>query len=220
MNNIEVIAKAAHEMNRAYCVFLGDRSQVNWEDTSEDLKDSTRVGVRFHLDNPEATPEQSHMQWQIFKAAEGWVLGKTKDAEKKTHPCMKDYSKLPKDQRVKDVLFKETVRNMHEVLTSIPVVPTAPTVPPKIPVVPKPSEAPRTSPEPRRQKGFVKRPDTVVKAPTSNTKGSGGSLRGKPVKPMATPVLPRESVGTPERTGGLIKSGAGDGAAALAMFDN
>jgi len=213
MIDIEVIAEAVHDMNRAYSVFLGDDSLVSWDNTEVRTKEATRVAVQAYLDYPDTTPESTHDWWRANKEANGWVYGKKEDPVLKTDPLLKDYGKLPKDRRAKDAIFKQMV-------IGISGLPKAPTAPPKIPAV---TDTPRTSPEPRRQKGFVKRPDTVVKAPTSNTKGSGGSLRGRPVKPMDAPVLPRESVGStgkPERTGGLIKSGAGDGAAALAMFDN
>jgi len=63
-----------------------------------------------------------------------------------------------------------------------------------------------------RKKGFVNSASEGSKVP----KDSGGSLRKRPV-PMATsdPGVTKDTA----RTGGLIKSGAGDGAAALAMFD-
>jgi hypothetical protein len=40
----------------------------------------------------------------------GWVYGTAKDAEKKTHPCMVPYDKLPLAQRRKDALFQAAVR--------------------------------------------------------------------------------------------------------------
>jgi hypothetical protein len=214
MNRIELIAQAAHDMNKAYCVFLGDRTQVPWEDTPEDIKESTREGVRFHLDNPDATTEQSHIQWMTYKEGEGWVWGKTKDLVAKTHPCLKEYRKLPKDQRVKDVLFKQMVLSIASM--EFPVKPSVPVKP----VIPKVPEVQQNKPTPQKKKGFVPRKDVVINAPTQNTKGSGGALRGKPKATEATPV-PRESTDVTGNTksGGLIKSGAGDGAAALAMFE-
>lgn len=46
------------------------------------------------------------------KEEDGWVYGPEKDAEKKVHPCMVPYDQLPKEQRMKDVLFGAVVRAM------------------------------------------------------------------------------------------------------------
>lgn len=101
--------KTAHDVNRAYCNALGDLSQPTWEDAPEWQKKSARDGVKYHLDHPEATPEQSHESWLAEKKADGWVYGDVKDTEKKTHPCFRPYAELPESQRVKDYLFKGVV---------------------------------------------------------------------------------------------------------------
>lgn len=103
--NIEQIAKICHEVNKSYCESIGDNSQPKWEDAPEWQKSSAINGVKFHLEN-DVTPEQSHENWLKQKLEEGWVYGKEKDVEKKTHPCIKRYDELPKYQRAKDSLFK------------------------------------------------------------------------------------------------------------------
>lgn len=113
---ITKIAKACHQANLAYCVCMGDHSQVRWDEAPEDIKNSAVVGVMHHLMNPEITPEESHEVWMEFKAKEGWVYGPTKDAGHKTHPCMVPYEQLPVAQRAKDYLFKATVDNCREIM--------------------------------------------------------------------------------------------------------
>lgn len=105
-----MIAKLAHETNRAYCMFLGDMSQPTWEDAPEWQRDSAMNGVRFHRGNPDARPEDSHESWMAEKVADGWVYGEVKDPEAKTHPCIKPYDELPEAQRLKDHLFLAIVR--------------------------------------------------------------------------------------------------------------
>jgi hypothetical protein len=39
------------------------------------------------------------------KIKDGWVYGETKDAEKKTHPCLVPFHELPEFQQKKDKLF-------------------------------------------------------------------------------------------------------------------
>lgn len=111
-----LIAQHAHELNRQYCRALGDDSQPEWEDAPDWQKDSAIAGVKMHLANPEATPEDSHISWYAAKEADGWVYGEVKDPEAKTHPCMVPYAELPEQQRAKDYLFRSTVHQLAELL--------------------------------------------------------------------------------------------------------
>lgn len=105
---IELIARVCHNVNRVYCMSIGDDSQPEWNDAPDWQKDSARNGVRYHLDD-DVTPEQSHESWLAQKEAEGWVYGDVKDPEQKTHPCMVPYNELPAEQQVKDHLFKTVI---------------------------------------------------------------------------------------------------------------
>ena len=116
-----LIARVAHEINRAYCASLGDTSQPAWEDAPEWQKASALVGVSMHLANPDATPEQSHESWLAQKVAEGWKYGPVKDAEKKEHPCFRPYAELPAEQKAKDYLFRGVVHALRDVKAPAPV---------------------------------------------------------------------------------------------------
>lgn len=110
----ETIAMVAHEVNRAYCSAIGDDSHVSWLDAPEWQKESAVNGVTFHIEN-DVSPEHSHENWLSHKRADGWVWGEIKDPEIKTHPCMVEYHLLPKDQRIKDYLFKAVVDSLRNV---------------------------------------------------------------------------------------------------------
>lgn len=110
-----VIARVAHEINRAYCASLGDTSQPAWEDAPEWQQKSAIAGVEMHLANPDATPEQSHESWLKQKLADGWVYGEVKDAEKKEHPCCRPYDELPQEQKSKDYLFRSVVHMLKDI---------------------------------------------------------------------------------------------------------
>lgn len=103
------IARVCHEVNRAYCASLGDYSQVPWDDASNDIRGSAILGVKMHLNKPDATPKDSHDSWMANKEKEGWAWGPTKDAALKLHPCMVPYESLPAEQRAKDFIFRGTV---------------------------------------------------------------------------------------------------------------
>jgi hypothetical protein len=105
---IEACARAAHEVNRAYCLALGDTSQPPWEEAPEWQKSSARKGVQGVISGN--GPEQSHESWLAEKAESGWKYGPVKDPEKKEHPCFVPYRELPPEQKKKDSLFVGTVR--------------------------------------------------------------------------------------------------------------
>ena len=113
MKKVEQIAKVCHEVNRAYCLSIGDDSQPSWEKAPKWQKDSAINGVKYHLQNPKSKPSDSHNSWLKEKKETGWIYGKVKDPVKKTHPCIVPYSKLPKNQKTKDFLFLAVVRSFE-----------------------------------------------------------------------------------------------------------
>ena len=100
------IAKLCHKVNKEYCAAVGDDSQKSWDDAPEWQKQSAIKGVEFHLTNENLSPEDSHKSWMKTKIHEGWKYGPVKDEEKKTHPCMREYDGLPREQKAKDHIFK------------------------------------------------------------------------------------------------------------------
>lgn len=110
---LERIAKVCHEANRAYCIAMGDLSQLPWAKAPDCQRSSVIDGVRFNIDNPDATPENSHENWLKQKQEEGWTYGPIKDDEKKQHPCCVPYSDLPVEQKAKDYIFQAIVRAMY-----------------------------------------------------------------------------------------------------------
>ena len=113
-DEIEACARAAHEVNRAYCKAHGDTSQPSWDNAPEWQRNSAIKGVHGALAGN--TPEQSHECWLTEKEATGWKYGPVKDPDKKEHPCMIPYNQLPEEQKNKDLLFVITVRTMAKVL--------------------------------------------------------------------------------------------------------
>jgi hypothetical protein len=108
--DIQSIAMVAHEANRAYCLSIGDYSQLPWGGAPEWQRQSAENGVKFHLENPTSRPSDSHEEWLKEKEATGWKYGPVKDPEKKEHPCFVPYNELPEEQKKKDALFIAVVR--------------------------------------------------------------------------------------------------------------
>lgn len=103
-------ARLAHEVNRAYCAFLGDDSQLPWEEAPEWQKRSAILGAKAIESGDITTPGDSHRSWLEEKRADGWVFGPVKDPAKRTHPCMVEFEALPREQQLKDHIFLATVK--------------------------------------------------------------------------------------------------------------
>lgn len=112
---VEACARAAHEVNRVYCISIGDNSQLPWEQAPDWQKESSRRGISVALSG--ATPQKQHEAWMADKSKDGWVYGPVKDADRKTHPCMVPYSELPQAQRRKDDLYQGVACMMAIALT-------------------------------------------------------------------------------------------------------
>lgn len=106
---MDKLAKICHQANKAYCETLGDTSQPHWEDAPEWQKISARRGVKYRIDNPDATSADMHESWLKTMQENGWIYDETKNIEAKKHPCCVEYSELPEAQQRKDALFSAIV---------------------------------------------------------------------------------------------------------------
>lgn len=119
INFTETCARAAHEAVRAYCMALGDFSQLPWDSAPEWQRESIRRGVHGVFQGN--TPRQSHQSWLDEKARTGWVYGPVKDLDKKQHPCIVPYDELPLKQQQKDQIFVAVVSELQRALNSVSV---------------------------------------------------------------------------------------------------
>ncbi|HEY5022464.1 MAG TPA: RyR domain-containing protein [Gemmatimonadaceae bacterium] len=113
-STIEACARAAHEANRAYCIAIGDTSQVGWAEAPEWQRTSAFNGAQGVIDGN--GPRESHESWLREKEATGWKYGAAKDPEKKEHPCFVPYDELPDAQKMKDGVFVAVVKAMATAL--------------------------------------------------------------------------------------------------------
>tara|TARA_R110000868_G_scaffold240744_1_gene495288 strand:- start:699 stop:1067 length:369 start_codon:yes stop_codon:yes gene_type:complete len=110
------IAQVAHEINKEYCLAIGDSSQLPWDEAPAWQKESAVLGVMFHVENPDAGPDASHNSWMKQKIDTGWKYGEVKDADKKEHPCIVPFEDLPMQQQFKDYLFRQVVHSLKKFL--------------------------------------------------------------------------------------------------------
>lgn len=109
----ENIARIVHAANNELRRQLGE-SVTAYEDLKDHEIATVLQGIQKNIENPHMTAEQSHDSWCADKFAQGWVYGKVKDAEAKTHPCLVEYCELPTEQQLKDFLFKGIVTSLLE----------------------------------------------------------------------------------------------------------
>lgn len=65
--------------------------------------DTSRVELPEELlELIEIIARQVHDTWASERIAEGWVYGEVKDGERKTTPCLVDYSELPEIEKEYD----------------------------------------------------------------------------------------------------------------------
>jgi hypothetical protein len=78
---LEACARAAHEVNRAWCLAHGDDSQKSWDEAPEWQKESARDGVLGVRAG--STPEKSHVSWLRDKAERGWKYQSARAARRR-----------------------------------------------------------------------------------------------------------------------------------------
>jgi hypothetical protein len=65
-NTINAAAEAAHEVNRTYCLTLGDDSQKPWKDAPSWQRDSAISGVMAIINNPSMSSKDQHSAWMLI----------------------------------------------------------------------------------------------------------------------------------------------------------
>jgi len=101
VDKVEFIALARHY---AWCCYQIAAEQPYNLDPTEDQLESLKNGVKFGLQNPDATPEENHNNWMKMKISQGWVYGEKKDMEKKTHFDLVPFDELIKVEKDKDIM--------------------------------------------------------------------------------------------------------------------
>lgn len=107
----EQIARVVHAANAELQAIQGDLAPSQpWDSEPDEIRANVLLGVRNARNG--MTAAEHHQAWVEDKLRTGWGYGAAKDAEAKTHPCLVSFDQLPRDQRVKNVLFIAIVRAM------------------------------------------------------------------------------------------------------------
>jgi len=119
VHELDLVTRAAHEVDRSWNEVIGAHVNKQWEVLTEKEQQTAKnavIGVITHDFNA----EQTHVSWVAEKKSQGWTYGEVKDLERKTHPCLVSWAELPIEFRVKDELWVDTVRSFVKHLWKVP----------------------------------------------------------------------------------------------------
>lgn len=110
---LELIARVAYAVNRAYVGFVHAEEMPTWAAASAAVRTGYLLGANAKLVG-NITPQEQHEMWVKSKYEAGWTYGPVKDDLAMTHPAMVEYDDLPPEQKVKDFLFQSVVTTFKE----------------------------------------------------------------------------------------------------------
>jgi len=109
LENLEKAARLVVAANRVYCNGIEDVIPPDWDDMSPFVKKAMIDAVRARLSDITMPLSVNHDSWMAARLADGWTLGEKKNEEKKIHPNLIPYAELPRQQRIKDLMFVTVV---------------------------------------------------------------------------------------------------------------
>lgn len=105
--DIYQIAKTVHAGNNVLKKINKEKPEA-WEDMSDDRKTRMYAAIDLVL-TQDTTPKQMHDVWVKNMKELGYKYGVKLDHDKKTHPCLVAYTKLPAEQKIKDDMFRSII---------------------------------------------------------------------------------------------------------------
>lgn len=103
----EQIAKTVHAANNVLKKMNKEKEEA-WEDMSDDRKIRMMDAIDLVL-TQDTTPKQMHDVWLKNMKEMGYKYGTKIDHDKKLHPCLVSYAKLPAIQKSKDDMFRAII---------------------------------------------------------------------------------------------------------------
>ncbi len=118
--DIDRTAQLVYEANSVLRSLFNEPARSSWANTSEDVKDRVRSGVRTFMGSGfMATPAEMHEQWLLHMKNTGWIYGEVEDDELKTHPNICPYSELTIEQHTKDLMFTVLIETVWLDITGV-----------------------------------------------------------------------------------------------------
>lgn len=111
---IDKLGEMCYEQNRVISLELGEPDLGNWDNLSQEIKDSIINGIMNILKNPGISPEENHENWLKYKRAEGWAYGKEQDSENKISKYLLPWSELTDLQKQKDEIFINIINQFKD----------------------------------------------------------------------------------------------------------
>lgn len=115
INSAELICN----LNYNYCITVAGTKNTTckpWDLLPYEEQRRFIAIVTASLENPAATPEQSHERWLHSKLADGWVFGTVADLVLKQHPNICHWDMLSPYEQFKDVIFTSIIHSTVKLL--------------------------------------------------------------------------------------------------------
>jgi RyR domain/MerR family regulatory protein len=110
----EDIASVVHDANRRWQIVTGDPAPSPlWEDAPDRQAEGAIATVRAALEDLEMTARQAHERWFDAMTADGWVSGRVKDEQARTHPDLVHWDMLPDAEQRKSMLLIAITRALQ-----------------------------------------------------------------------------------------------------------
>lgn len=105
----EQIAKIVYDIYSKVIKCVEGVTVSAWEEADILIREQITSCVNFYVSNPELGPEDAHVLWLDSMKDDGWVYAPVANYEKKEHPYIVDYDKIPNGQRWKDAFYHALV---------------------------------------------------------------------------------------------------------------
>jgi len=110
--NLFHVAMIAWEAYRNYLDIIGELPAPPWLAADNSKREQFVNGVKFHAENPNATPADSHEHWRKYMEARGYQYGDERNIKEKTHPAMIPFNQLPPELQAPHHLFASICKSM------------------------------------------------------------------------------------------------------------
>jgi hypothetical protein len=93
-----------------------DGVDVSWDDLEEDARELFIQMVREYAAHPEWTAERQHQAWVDTRLLEDWHYGATVDYQRRRHPLLVPFRRLPREEQMRRRLIAGVVASLTSYL--------------------------------------------------------------------------------------------------------
>jgi hypothetical protein len=112
MTRTEQIAKATHDIVRAFQKGSQQTFSPIWENTNDEEKQDMICNVFLVRGDPYITPKEIHAEWLKKKKEDGWVYAGNKITRLKRHPCLLNWNMIGREEQAKYFIISTIIKSI------------------------------------------------------------------------------------------------------------